>query len=116
MPVTIKELNEKYSKEDELWNFKLFFSWLAKKGVPNLIIQNTLKRALTDYSLETLPPDHHSFDISVLLLAKILQENSEEEQAKALEASLSDNLKNYEAEWNGLTKLKKIWEVLRGRA
>ena len=116
MPVTVQDLNAKYSKEDQLWNFKLFFGWLAKKGVPSLIIQTTLKRALTDYSLETLPPDHHTFDTSVLLLAKILQENSEEEQAKALEASLNDKLKNYEEEWNGLTKLKKIWEVIRGRA
>ena len=116
MPVTVEDLNAKYGKEDKRWQFKLFFSWLAKKGIPNVLIQSALKQALTDYTLETLPPNHHEFDQTVLLLANIVQENSEEEMTKALEASLNDKLKNYEQEWNALSKTKKIWEVIRGRA
>lgn len=116
MPITIDELNLKYKKEDKTWDFKSFFSWLTKKGIPQPIIQATLKQALTDYDLDTLPPDHHTFDNTVLLLAKVLNENSEESMMKALEASLTDRLKNYEQEWNSLSRTKKIWEVIRGRA
>ena len=116
MPITIEELNLKYKKEEKTWDFKSFFSWLSKKGIPQPIIQATLKQALTDFSQETLPKDHHTFDNTVLLLAKVLNENAEDEMVKALEDSLTDKLKNYEAEWNALSKMKKIWEVLRGRA
>ena len=116
MPITIDELNAKYGKEDKNWQFKLFFTWLSKKGIPNIIIQSALKQALADYSEDTLPPDHHTFDQTILMLARILQENSEEEMTKALENSLTDKLKNYEADWNSLSKMKKLWEVIRGRA
>lgn len=51
-----------------------------------------------------------------LLLARVLNEQSEESMQKALEASLDDKLKNYEADWNSLSKTKKLWEVIRGRA
>lgn len=116
MPITIDELNTKYGEADENWKFKSFFTWLTKKGIPSTVVQAALKQTLTDFSPETLPKDHYTFDNTVLLLAKVLQEKLEETMVRELEDSLTDKLKNYEEDWNKLKKWQKYWEVFRGRA
>jgi len=116
MPVTIELLNEKYGKEDKAWHFKLFPTWLAKKGLSSTIIAAALKRALSDYSEETLPEKHHDFDQAVLAIAMKMKDISDEATVKLLEEQLNDGYKQYEADWNSLSKMKKIWEVVRGRA
>lgn len=116
MPVTIDYLNKKYGEEDSAWEFKLFPKWLAKKGFSSVIIAAALKQALTDFSEETIPEKHHDFDRMVLGFAQKLQIVSDEATVKLIEEQLNDGYKKYEADWNSLSKTKKIWEVIRGRA
>jgi hypothetical protein len=116
MPITIQELDKKYQEEDKGWAFKLFFSWLRKKGIPESIIMPTLKQVLVDFSLETIPEKHHDFDRAVYDLAMKNKEKVDDVATTALEVELQDKLSAYEQDWNVLSKTKKIWEVIRGRA
>lgn len=116
MPVTIEQLNEKYGKEDQYWDFKLFWGWLGKKGISQDIITVTLKKILADYDIDNLPATHHEFDNIVKDAAFLLKESAEKILTEELEKTVHEGFAKYEAEWNGLGKIKKIWEVLRGRA
>jgi hypothetical protein len=116
MPITIKDLNEKYGAEDAFWDFKSFPSWLAKKGITSTIAMEALKQILVDTDETDLPDRHHDFDQMVLKKAKELTAVSEEILIQALQEQLDAKLSKYEADWNSLSRIKKIWEVLRGRA
>lgn len=116
MPVTIEQLNEKYGKEDQYWDFKLFWGWLGKKGIAQDVITATLKKVLADYTIDSLPATHHEFDNSVKDMAFQLKDTAESILTEALNQSVTDGYAKYEEEWNSLSKAKKIWEVLRGRA
>jgi hypothetical protein len=116
MPVTIAQLNEKYKLEDSLWDFKLFPGWLTKKGIAMPIMMETLKQVLVDLKPEDLPEKHNEFDQYVLEKARELTAVSEEIVIKTLQEQLDVKLAKYEADWNALSRTKKIWEVLRGRA
>ena len=116
MPITIDELNTLYSAEDPNWDFKLFPTWLVKKGIPATIISTVLKQVLINYSEDNLPEKHHDFDNQVLALAKEMKGKAEEYAIKALEADLSSTFQKYEEDWNSLSRMKKVWEVIRGRA
>lgn len=116
MPVTIQQLNEKYGAEDKLWNFKLFPGWLVKKGITQAVVVETLKQVLVDLTPEELPEKHRDFDQLVLKKAKELAGVAEEIAIQALQDQLDAKLAKYEADWNSLSRLKKLWEVLRGRA
>lgn len=108
MGVTIKDLNEKYSAEDELWDFSLFDEWLSKKGIEQDVIDTTLKQTLLEFSLDTLPPDHFTFDNTVLLRALITKQILKKERHAKLE-------KDAYGEWYTYSKLKRIWLVLIGK-
>jgi hypothetical protein len=116
MPITIKDLNEKYGAEDAFWDFKSFPSWLAKKGITSTIAMEALKQILVDTDESDLPEKHHDFDQLVLKKAKELTAVSEEIIIQALQDQLNAKLAKYEADWNSLSRVKKLWEVLRGRA
>jgi hypothetical protein len=116
MPITIEELNGKYNAEDKNWEFKKFFSWLYRKGIPERLIPIVLKQVLLECSIYTLPEMHHDFDLYVLSLAIKSKDNADELATSSLETSLKEGFAVYEKEWNDLSKSKKIWEVLRGRA
>ena len=116
MPVTIEVLNAKYGKEDAAWSFSLFPSWLAKKGFREAIITASLQQALTDFSEDTLPEKHNEFDQYVLGFAKKLSIEGDAAVVRLLQEQLSEGFKKYEADWNSLSKIKKIWEVIRGSA
>lgn len=116
MPITIKDLNEKYGAEDQNWNFKSFPTWLSKKGITSTVAIEALKQILVDTDEADLPDKHHDFDQMVLKKAKELMTVSEEILIQALQDQLDAKLSKYEADWNSLSRVKKIWEVLRGRA
>jgi len=116
MPVTIAQLNEKYTAEDPLWEFKLFPGWLTKKGILGPIMMETLKQVLVDFAPETLPATHREFDQAVLKKARELTVVAEDIIIQTLQEQLDAKLTKYEADWNALSRTKKIWEVLRGRA
>ena len=116
MPITIKDLNEKYGAEDAFWDFKLFPSWLAKKGITSTVAMEALKQILVDTDESALPEKHHDFDQIVLKKAKELSAVAEEIAIQTLQEQLDAKLTKYEADWNALSRTKKIWEVLRGRA
>jgi hypothetical protein len=108
MGVTIKELNEKYQKEDDLWDFSLFDEWLSKKGIEQDVIDTTLKQALLEFSLDTLPHDHFTFDNTVLLRALLTKQILKKERHNKLE-------KDAYGEWYTYSKWKRIWLVLIGK-
>lgn len=88
----------------------------CEEGIVSNYHRSGLKRALSDYSEETLPEKHHDFDQAVLAIAMKMKDISDEATVKLLEEQLNDGYKQYEADWNSLSKMKKIWEVVRGRA
>ena len=116
MPITIKDLNEKYGAEDAFWDFKSFPSWLAKKGITSTIAMEALKQILVDTDEADLPDRHHDFDQMVLKKARELMSVAEEIAIQVMQEQLDAQFSKYEADWNSLSKAKKIWEVLRGRA
>jgi hypothetical protein len=116
MPITVEELNKRYSQVDTNWDFNLFWGWLTKKGIPPTLIEATLKQVLIDYSNDNLPDLHHDFDNQVLGMARELKLKGDDLLTAALESALQENLKKYEADWNSLNVFQKTWEVWRGRA
>ena len=71
---------------------------------------------MVDTDADTLPEKHHDFDHMVLKKAKELAAVSEDILMQTLQEQLDAKLAKYEADWNALSRTKKIWEVLRGRA
>jgi hypothetical protein len=108
MGVTIKELNEKYTKEDSLWDFSLFDEWLSKKGIEQDVIDTTLKQTLLEFSADTLPKDHFTFDNTVLLRALLNKQVLRKERHALLE-------KEAYGDWYKISKLKRIWLVIIGK-
>jgi len=108
MGVTIKELNEKYSKEDSLWDFSLFDEWLSKKGIDQDVIDSTLKKTLLDFSLETLPEKHATFDNTVYLAALVTRQKMRKERHSLLEQDAY-------GDWYKIPKWKRIWRVIIGK-
>lgn len=124
MGVTKEQINEKYKKEDANWDFSLFPAWLERKGIPNTkeqpLIATTLEHTLLEFSPDTLPDNHDTFDNVVLLRALINKRNLNNHLidflGKTTQDSLDKAIAEYDAEWNQLNKLQKIWLVITGRA
>jgi len=120
MAVTIEELNTKYKAEDENWDFSLFPAWLEKKGIPNTadlpIVATVLEQVLTEFNMDELPEKHHDFDHLVLQKARDTKEATNLVLIEKLGQMVAESLKKYDKEWEDLSKWKKVWEVIRGRA
>jgi hypothetical protein len=120
MAVTIEELNTKYKAEDENWDFSLFPAWLEKKGIPNTadlpIVATCLEQVLMELKTEDLPDNHHDFDQMVLKRARETKEATNRVLIEKLGQMVEESLKKYDKEWEDLSKWKKVWEVIRGRA
>ena len=122
--VLIEQLNAKYKAQDEFWDFSLFPSWLEKKGIPNTkenpIVATTLEQTLLEFDLDTLPANHDTFDNLVLLKALINKDKLNKALMNYLGESVSVSLNNainkYDADWNKLNRLQKIWQVITGKA
>ena len=126
MGVTIEQLNEKYGEEarkhKEYWNFSLFTNWLEKKGIPNTpqfpIVATVLEKTLMDFSSETLPPDHDTFDKCVYMLAVHLKQQANNKILEHLNQSAKESIENaikkYDEDWYKLGKFKRIWKVITG--
>jgi hypothetical protein len=119
MGVTIEQLNEKYRTEDDPWDFSLFRGWLANKGISEQVIDVTLKQALIDFDLETLPEKHRTFDHLVLLRALISKLKTQQLMDSQLETeaheSVNNAIKKYDADWYKLKWYQKIWLIIIGK-
>jgi len=119
MGITVEELNNKYKEEDPIWDFSLFPVWLSKHGIPDSdeapIIRLTLQQVFLEFSLETLPEKHHDFDRAVLQMAELNKVKLSEAIGKVIEVSTQESLKKYDSDWYDKSKVKKIWEVIRGK-
>lgn len=110
MGVSIEQLNFKYRTETDPWDFSLFDAWLKKKGIAQDIIDLSLKLALDDFTLETLPDDHFSFDNSVYLRCLVTENNLIKERQALIQKDSHDR-----SAWRKLSKLEKIILVLKGK-
>lgn len=114
--ITINELNAKYKSTNPAWDFLGIEPWLIKKGIEPDITDLALEKALVDFTQETLPETNFIFDNTVYLMALILKENLRKERYLCLQKERETTIKNYDAEWNKLSKSQKIWQVIIGKA
>jgi len=114
--VTIQDLSEKYQTINSLWSFTGLEAWLGKKGIPQDIIDTTIRQTFADFTYDTLPPDNYIFDNTVLLRALITQEILSKERQIRLQNETQESLDRADAEWNKLGRIRKIWRVIVGKA
>jgi len=119
MAITIDQLNKKYKREDPNWDFSLFPAWLEKKGIPNTrempVVAATLEQVLIEFSPDRLPATHYEFDNLVLKMAIENKNKLNENLLFLLDQRVQESLKKYDSDWYSKGKLKKIWEVIRGK-
>jgi hypothetical protein len=113
--ITIDQLNQKYRTKDDPWDFSLFKAWLKKKGIDEPVIEATLKKALIDWDINSIPDNHDLFDNLMLLKALLTKEEIEKDYHKKLQESVLEAVNKSDTDWYSLTKLKRIWLVLTGK-
>lgn len=91
----------------------LQIKWLIKKGIPQYAIDYAMTAVYKRLELGETFPDGNAFDQELYKVAKAQYETDLEEGMKKRLVEIETNL---DAEWNRLSKAKKLWEVIRGRA
>jgi hypothetical protein len=87
--------------------------WLTKNGFPQGSIDYAMSAVYKRLESGEKFENGHELDQELKRIAKIHYESDLEEQMKKRIGEISNNL---DAEWNRLSKPKKLWEVIMGRA
>ena len=118
--MNFQELYEPYATK-EAPNVSDQIKWLQKQGFPQNIIDQALLVVYTELEKgKIFVSDKHSSAWNLWMyikgIATDLQKQELEIYVKNLEEFHSNLSDKIDVEWNKLSKSKKIWEVLRGRA
>lgn len=87
--------------------------WLMKNGLPQTSIDYAMSAVYKRLESGETFPNGHDLDNELKRVAQTHFETELEEGMKKRIAQLEGNL---DMEWGKLSKTKKIWEVIRGRA
>jgi hypothetical protein len=87
--------------------------WLVKKGIPQSSIDYAISSVYSALANGKTFSDGNELDQELLAVAKEHETKDIEDQLKKRIGEISNNL---DAEWNGMSTVKKLWEVLWGRA
>lgn len=87
--------------------------WLTKQGFPQASIDYAISFIYKKLDLGEKFKDGNELDQE---LRRVTQRHFETELETQMKKRIGELESNLDAEWNKLSKTKKIWEVIRGRA
>lgn len=107
-----EKLAEPYKKKPERQR-----AFVIRNGIPEDIADMAMAEVYAEMSAGNLKFDTPAeFDLYILKVAKSKINQSHIDAVKRLAESIDQLKKHMDDEWERLGKMKKIWEVLRGRA
>jgi hypothetical protein len=86
--------------------------WLLRE-YPQHSIDHAMSSVYTEMERGKVFPDGNALDQE---LKKVAAEFYAQELQAQIEARIAGIQSNLDAEWNALSRTKKLWEVIRGRA
>lgn len=106
------ELAKPYNKKPERQR-----AFIIRNGIASDIADMAMAQVYTALEMGIIKFETPAeFDLYILKVAKEMVNQQNVEAIKVLQNNLDLLKKNMDEEWESLTKWKKIWEVLRGRA
>jgi hypothetical protein len=87
--------------------------WLLGKGLPQHSIDHAMASVYTEMEAGRVFPDGNALDQE---LKKVTDAFHTQELHEQMEARIAGIKTSLDSEWNALSRTKKLWEVIRGRA
>jgi hypothetical protein len=87
--------------------------WLLSKGLPQYVVNDAMTFVYTQLQNGVTLRDGTELDHYILRIAREYHDKDITEQLSKRVSVIEQNL---DSEWNKLSKPKKLWEVVRGRA